>query len=271
MKKFENTILFSDMDGTLLNREGVISEENKKAICHFVEEGGLFGVATGRSQLNSLMFIKELPINLPCILYNGCAVYDFGKNYFYKIEELNKKNVQNFLEHLIVDFPKVSIQIYSSDMCYFITDEDKADPHHIESHKPCEFTKMDKILSVPWMKILLSGHMAELKKLNNEMLQSGLQEEIDYVYSSDIYLEYLPKGVSKGSALHFVRELMGDQYKIYAVGDYDNDIEMLEEADYGIAMNNAVLSLKRIAKRITVDHNDHAMQDIIYQIIENQS
>ena len=269
MKKFEHCILYSDMDGTLLNREGVVSEENIKAIQYFVEEGGCFGVAIGRSQLNSLMFIEDLPVNLPCILYNGCAVYDFNKHQFLKMEELKKEGLGLFLQQVMLKYSKISIQIYSSDMCHFITKEEQADPYHVESHQPCEFTSLDAIRSIPWIKILFSGHMEDLKTMNAEMLERGLQNEIDYVYSSNIYLEYLPKGVSKGSALRYIREQMGNQYEFYAVGDYDNDLEMLEVADCGIAMGNAVPRLKEIANLVTVDHNDHAMEDIIYRIIEN--
>jgi hydroxymethylpyrimidine pyrophosphatase-like HAD family hydrolase len=88
------------------------------------------------------------------------------------------------------------------------------------------------------------------------------------VFSSEIFLEYLPYGVSKGSALRKLKDYMGGNYIIYAVGDYNNDIEMLHEADIGIATDNAIPMLKESADLITVTNDENAIADVIYRIIK---
>ncbi|MEI8201182.1 MAG: HAD hydrolase family protein [Eubacteriales bacterium] len=70
-------ILLSDLDGTLLDSSSKVSVENQQAIKTFIAQGGHFGIATGRSQLNAVAFLDHVEINTPSILYNGCALYDF--------------------------------------------------------------------------------------------------------------------------------------------------------------------------------------------------
>ena len=77
---------------------------------------------------------------------------------------------------------------------------------------------------------------------------SGEYPDIDLVVSAPVYYEMLPKNISKGSALKELRKACGmEDFTIVAVGDYNNDIEMLEAADVGICPSNAADDVKRIA------------------------
>uniref|UniRef100_UPI001C556D97 HAD family hydrolase n=1 Tax=Klebsiella pneumoniae TaxID=573 RepID=UPI001C556D97 len=61
--KYDNFLLISDLDGTLINSKQEISKENLEAVKYFIENGGIFSVATGRTTQNIRLHIKELPIN----------------------------------------------------------------------------------------------------------------------------------------------------------------------------------------------------------------
>ncbi len=267
MKKFSNIVLLSDMDGTLLNSQSMVSRENQEAIHYFIDNGGLFGIATGRSQNNSVLFLGDVIVNAPSILYNGCGIFDFRTKHFLSLQELSKMKLFTFLKHCLSEFSEISIQIYCPEMCYFISPKSVAVPHMIKIHQPCKFCRIEDILDFSWIKILFCGKPEELKELNSKINNYGLEKELHRVFSSEIYLECLPFGINKGSALKSIRESMGNQYKIYAVGDYYNDIEMLQTADVGIATQNAIPSLKKIADRITVNNDESAIADIIYNIM----
>ncbi len=267
MKKFANILLLSDMDGTLLNSQSVVSKENQEAVKYFIENGGRFGIATGRSQLNSVLFLDAVKINTPCILYNGCGIYDFAVNRFLALSELPKSGLKVFLEYCLKKFSEIAIQIYCPEMCYFISPESKADPYIISIHQPCEFCQMDDIRDLLWIKILFCGKSEDLKALNAAMPEFDLEGEINWVFSSEVYLEYLPFGVSKGSALQYMKERLNSDCRVYAVGDYNNDVEMLQVADVGIATKNAISSLKELADIITVSNDENAIADIIYNIL----
>lgn len=117
------------------------------------------------------------------------------------------------------------------------------------------------------MKILFCGKPEVLKSMEREIQNFELGQSIHWVFSSAIYLEFLPAGVNKGSMLTELRKLMGNGYRIYAVGDYNNDMEMLKAADVGIAVENALPNLKNIADVITVSNNESAIAAIINHIL----
>lgn len=264
---YNNIILLSDMDGTLLNTNGIVSEQDKYAIKEFVAKGGNFGIATGRNQMNSVMFLDGIELNIPCILYNGGALYDFKTNQFLVLCELEKTKLIEFLRFCLKEFPDIVILIFSPEQCSVISVKENTDPDFIAEHQPCEFCKMEDIIEKPWIKILFCGENEMLKTLEHEMLKFDLENDIHCVFSSGIFMELLPCQTNKGSMLMRLRELMGKDYKIYAVGDYNNDIEMLKHADVGIAVHNAHPDLKEIADFTTVSNDESAIADIINHIL----
>ncbi len=269
MTEYNKILLLSDMDGTLLDSESRVSKENLAAVKRFIEHGGSFGIATGRSQLNSVLFLDELQINAPCILYNGGAIYDFDAKRFITLNELPKQGLVEFIKYCLKEYPETDLQIYCPEMCYFVSEEERTGKDIVALHQPCRFCEIEELMERPWIKILISAETKQLHSIHKAMADFGL-DGIDSVFSSEIYLELLPFGVNKGSALTRLREYLGGDYTIYAVGDYNNDVEMLQAADIGIATGNALDSLKKVADKITVCNDDHAIADIIDHIIESK-
>ena len=77
--KFEGYVIYSDLDGTLLNNKKEVSDENKKAINYFIENGGKFSIATGRAFEATEKYIEGVRIDIPAIVYNGGMIYDCNK------------------------------------------------------------------------------------------------------------------------------------------------------------------------------------------------
>ncbi len=267
---YKNIVLYSDMDGTLLNSEGRMSSRNREALQRFMDRGGLFGIATGRNQLNSVCFLEDIRMNIPCILYNGGGLYDFNKEEFIAYHELKKERLSLFLKDCLTGHPRVMIQVFCPHMSYFISSEAYADKKVVTLHQPCRFGRMEELTGEPWIKILLCAEHEELAALEQKLKVYELEKDLQWVYSSEVYLELLPAGVSKGSALDQVRKYIGQEAKIYAVGDYYNDMEMIRAADVGIATRNAVAPLQEIADVITVSNDEHAIADIINRIMDHK-
>ncbi len=267
MKKYDKVILLSDMDGTLLNSESKVSKENQEAIKDFMEQGGKFGIATGRSRFNSLSIMEGVKVNIPCILLNGSAVYDFNTQEYVSVSELPKDKLLKFLEFIQKEYPKVAIQIYCPNMCYFVSIKEFADEHICSIHQPNVFSQLNDIIDIPWIKILFYGAMEVLELLNTYLIDFELGHVVDRVFSGPNYFEILPEGANKGNAMLKLREKMPGEYKIYAVGDYNNDIEMIKAADVGIATENSNSALKEVADIITVSNDESVIADIIYRIM----
>ena len=106
--------------------------------------------------------------------------------------------------------------------------------------------------------------MAELKKALKNHPMAHL---FDFVQSEKHLYEILPKGVDKGLGLRKLTECLGcDMEKTVAVGDFDNDVSLVKEADIGYAVANAEEVVKEVADRITVPCQDHAIAKIIYEL-----
>ena len=102
------------MDGTLLSDDKKVSQENLAAIRLFVKAGGRFSVATGRSEVIAAPFLSDIPLNLPAIVYNGAAVYDFRMNRFLYQAELPRKTVRTFVNAALSVYPEVCAEVYTN-------------------------------------------------------------------------------------------------------------------------------------------------------------
>lgn len=265
--KYDNIMLLSDLDGTLLNDDVSISDENKEAINYFVENGGKFGVATGRTHLNALGLINDININIPSIFSNGGVVYDINNKKIIKesiIEIEPKEQLFRYLNDIINQLPNVMIMMYTTNDNFIISDRNKTDKEILQLHIPYKFTSIDKIKDEDFIKILFSGSQEEFKEMESRVSNSKLDEYISCVYSGDMYFEIVKKNISKGTMIKTVLDEIGEKCKVYAVGDYDNDIELIGYADVGIAVDNALDELKEIADIIGVNNNENAIADIIY-------
>nr|MCR5174475.1 Cof-type HAD-IIB family hydrolase [Oscillospiraceae bacterium] len=84
--RYEETVLFSDLDGTLFDSRGEISSENRLAIEEYKARGGKFAISTGREPRNAMTYVRENITNAPSVTINGSAVYDFGTGeYLYTV------------------------------------------------------------------------------------------------------------------------------------------------------------------------------------------
>ena len=78
-KKYTGYVIYTDLDGTLLNDEKEVSVENRKAIEYFIENAGRFSIATGRAFEATEKYIKGLDIDIPAIVYIFCIfLFDFN-------------------------------------------------------------------------------------------------------------------------------------------------------------------------------------------------
>ena len=263
-------ILLSDLDGTLLDSKSIATEKNKEAIKKFVELGGNFGIATGRGHQNALGFLDGVMINTPSIVYNGSMLYDFLQSVPSVVKTLPSKELIESILWVMDSYKDVMVQIYGADMSYIVSSRESVDEEILSYHQPATFINLDNIIKEDWVKILISGNHDELVELEKHLEASHLKDKVRWVFSSDIFLEILPLDVSKGTMLHELRKIYSDDHKIIAIGDFYNDIEMIQEADCGIATLNAPEAIKNLSNRVTVSNDDSAVAQVIDDILANR-
>lgn len=268
MKSYKDFFLISDMDGTLANSEHEVSEKNKAAIEDFINQGGKFAIATGRTQHNVGPYMQDLTVNAPCVFYNGGALFDWNKQKFIKTAPVKGENLAQFIRHCIELFPDMCIEIFTAEELYIVTDPKNVDEHMEREKQAFVYAKLDEILATEWIKILLCDTNENLLTVREVLVEFGLDQAINYFFSAPIYLELVGKDISKGSMLGEILKM--EEYKnktVVATGDFQNDIEMIKLAHLGVAPANAEPEVIKVADIIGVSNDEDLLHDIIYRLI----
>ncbi|MGL5766623.1 MAG: Cof-type HAD-IIB family hydrolase [Sarcina sp.] len=265
---FKGYTIITDMDGTLLNSKGILTQENKSAINEFVQNGGNFTVATGRMLASVEKFIDELNITMPAIVYNGSKIYNFiNKEIVY--EEFLEDEKRTIIKKIAKETTNIGIEIYIDETVYV--------------YKPCKYTERlsiknldvrfnfdeDELFKCKWKKVLLLGEVKEMDILEDTYVNIYIAGKI--VRSGDRFLEILPDNISKGKAVEILCDIYNlDKNKLYTFGDAMNDIELLNVSKNGYCVANAALRLKNNAKVLDVSNDDHIIKFILEKIKEDK-
>lgn len=265
---YDKIALFTDLDGTLLNSRREVSPENLSALERFTAEGGLFGISTGRAPMNALDVLPPLPINTWAVFLNGAESYHYQKQTAGTIKTLPKDQLSLLITWVLETFPQVNVQVCAVKQLLFVSDPAYEDRDFVDTHQPMINASLAQAMEYDWLKILFSGPRVILEQISAKARVEQLPACADTVYTTYTYLEFLPKDTNKGSCLKDLRQQPELEGRIFiAIGDYSNDMELLQEADIAVAVANALPEVKAIADFITRSNNEHALADLIENII----
>lgn len=269
MPDLSKIFLITDMDGTLLPENKILSEKDKQAIKRFRKDGGQFTIATGRTLQSALKYIKELEIELPVILYNGSLIYDIHTDNVMFTDELPDYS-KEIAEELFEYMENPGGEVLRLDNIYVVCNNEYEKEHTRICQVEPAYTTLDSVPAGGWFKILFATEPSLVTKL--EEYVKAKDYPVDFVRSHDIFIEMLPKGSSKGAALkEYVKLLNMENFTIVAAGDYHNDIEMLQTADIGAATANAQQDVKNIADIILKKSSDeNAIAELIDMIYSGE-
>lgn len=258
-KIFEGLYLFTDVDGTLATTSGQIPERNIKAIKHFVDNGGTFGVATGR-YLGDIQLLEKVAINGLCILNNGACVFDYPKQKLASTSLLPDNIIDKFVKYL-KNNKDIGLLIVNDEGYITVTIDDNKRPVLDESY----IVKKLEDINTPYYKILFV--------INENMYSTigelrGLQiPGIGFIQSGRNTLEVVPIDVSKGKTfLQICSELSIDIEKTYFIGDSYNDVSIMEVCGHSACVGDAPYDIKAIVETVAGDFHTGAVADFIEYI-----
>ena len=266
MGKFDGILICTDLDGTLLKNDKTISEENREAIEYFKREGGYFTFITGRMPYTSRRLYDMVKPNAPIGCINGGGIYDFEKEKY--LWSITLPEGARALVGAVYDgVPSAGIQLNGLEAIYFCRDNDAM--YHFRKRTGATFLQGDyRTVDVPVAKVVFgSDSEEEINRIADILRNHPRNAEFDYIRSERTLYEILPKGSSKGNLLPRLAEILGVKMShTVAVGDYNNDVSMIEAAGVGIAVANAVEEAKAAADIITVSNEESAIAKIIEEI-----
>jgi len=271
---FSDVLLTVDFDRTFTGPDSKIPQRNLDAVAFFMDNGGTFTVNTGRSVSSFRKHLGKVPVNAPILMYNGSARWEEGKLTGLKLLDLD---LWETVKTLREEFPTMNLEIQGVDYHYLIDPE----PAYVDFYNALKWGY--KISQTgddlgPFLKFALAGsprkksvatlfesnegELAAFDAAQNRILELWGDKVVVYRAAPRI-IDVHAKGVSKIAAARQLQQELGKKILVCA-GDAENDIPMLEGADFAFCPADGV-----VADRFPNVCNcaDGAIADVIYKKI----
>lgn len=261
-----------DIDGTLLNSKKEVTTEVFDAIQNAKQKGVKVVLTTGRPLPGVKTLLKELQLNNEknyVITFNGGL-----------IQEITSQDVISSIEMTHEDFnyiynelaKKHNIKIHINTMDSLVVPYTEIPKYTVLESKTNNIpvicmNESDINSDLTYCKIMLLEEPEVIDDIIPK-IPKKFYDKYNIVRSAPFCLEVLNKKVSKGSGLKALCNQLGiDSSEVIAVGDEENDTQMIEFAGLGVAMGNARDSIKKIANHITETNNNHGVAKVISEFI----
>ncbi len=253
MGKFNNILILSDFDGTFTGLNVSMVDRNLEAVEYFKNNGGLFTLSSGRLPcMLEVVFpnFREV-VNYPLILANGAILYDPKTDTV--LSELFYDGVQARIDlnDVISRFDVVKFACYTDD-AQLQTD-----------------VTPDDVVGDKWRKANLRFSSDEEAIRARDYVNEKYGDRYTCFRSGPSFNEVVSLDSGKGKRIAALRSFSDNPLKVFCIGNYENDMEMLEMGDVAFCPDNAIDEVKSICKHVVCHHKDGAIADMI-NIIEKQ-
>jgi hypothetical protein len=262
------TLVAIDIDGTLLNSQHAITARNLSAIQAAQSAGVTVIIATGRPRRTAEKYIAYLNLGTPGVYMQGLALYDGGGNLLE--ERLTSREASRCVIQFAVDHD-LPVLVYNSTRIVTRRRDESTDAllrfgENVPEIAADFFALPDQM---PINKFVFPLR-PETIPATRAALQEALGERGTVITSHDYLMEALPPGASKGDGLlRLLRHLNVDPAQVMAIGDAENDVEMLEYVGFGVAMANATDHLKSVADHVTASNDEDGVAVAIERFVLN--
>ena len=281
MLQYSDILLTVDYDRTMTGPDSKVPQRNVEAVRYFMEQGGAFTLNTGRSLSLGRRLLEKVPVNAPLLLFNGSAAYENGRIiYHHAIDAPMWPMVMEVADA----FPELNVEIQALDQHYLIYPKESFTALYdamkwnygvaVPGQDLGPFVKFAVYgqMHTPKLADMYTGtekEMADMQALD-KFIKDRWGDKVDLFYAAPRILDIQPKGINKGVAARELLQRMGRKLLI-CVGDAENDLSMLDAADYAYCPCDAV-----IADRYenVCACGESAVADVIYkkipEILRNQ-
>lgn len=252
-----------DVDGTLINNEYQITESTLQTIKEVNRQGAHIVLCTGRGPTSTLPLLELLGLEGTVITHNGAAT----------VESVGSKLIHQFAFHMnqlqsFVDYCRVNAIHF---------DVNTAFEHYLEHLTDVERDMYKKYLVVP-------NQIDDVMSIQEDVVKISIYAEGDVldqltldwpnighpllkiIRSGEHFIDVMHHLANKGNALKSLANSWNIQAAdILAIGNYYNDLEMLEFAGLGIAMDNSPEDMKRDADAVTASNDEEGVHLALQQ------
>lgn len=272
MALFSDILLTVDYDRTMTNRDGQVPGRNMEAIQYFMDNGGAFTVNTGRSLPQSGEILKNIPMNAPFLCYNGGLTVQNGEILSQYPIDLP---MEQTLQAVCAAFPDLNVDLhgvdahvgfqpvgcwktyYAARKCnYYLAQEGK-------DYGPfMKFNVYGRLQDDTFYQVF-SGTAEEIARVDEaeQWLRDTYGDKLTIFRAGARVLNIHAPGVSKLKAARDLQKQLGRKLLV-CVGDAENDLPMLEGADYAFCPSDGSVA-DRFPNVCPCDEG--AVADVVYK------
>ena len=247
----DTKIVFLDLDGTLKDENKKISTRSKRILKRLTDIGVQIVLTTGRPLPYTVSLSKQFAVSSYVISSNGAEIYNHTTN------------------KVIYNFKKYELYFVVNSLLNSYTNKTFDEPGKKV------INSLEEIIDETISQIIIESYDIEKMKLfRNEMSKLGTLKISNKSRNPDpskqiLFYDITNIDVSKGEALKKLCEHLNiDIEKTMAIGDSDNDIEMLKAVDVKVAMENGTENLKKEANHITLSNNEDGVAVILEKLYD---
>lgn len=264
-----------DLDGTVLTEKKELTERTKDAISKALARGVVVLVATGRPWMGIPEELRKFPGMRYALTSNGARIIDTVEDRVIEEHLLSPQLAQKVLE--ICGKYDTLQEVYFDGQGYAPADQMAFVERYHRNPSMCEYTRKTRI-PVEDIGALVKKENRGLDKVQTLFADMDERElawkeleavgGLELVGSLRYNIEINAGGVNKGKGLVNLGRMLGiSREEIMACGDGDNDIVMLREAGFGVAMANGEEKVKEAADYITLSNEEDGVADVIEKYV----
>jgi hypothetical protein len=259
-------LLLSDIDGTLVPHDKVLTERSLQAVEHLRDAGILFAVTSSRPPRGLAMFFGPLGLSTPVAAFNGGMIIDPDQRVL--DEHLIDDDIVSTIIGLL-DEQGVPVWVYRGPEWYV---RDLKGPHIQHEAEVCQFQPLsiDNFDAVSDGVAKIVGASDDTAALTRARIaiEHTVGERVSATNSQPYYLDVTNPQANKGAVVDYLSRMFDiPTDEIATIGDAHNDVSMFERSGLSIAMGNAEDDVKSSANHVTTSNEDEGFARAVEQFI----
>ena len=249
-------LIASDLDGTLLDSDGILRERTIAAIQAAERLGVTFTISTGRMFSSAGKFARQAGVKVPIICYNGAMLCHLDGTVI-SHDTLDMDVARRLLA--IFRERGTYVQSYVDDVLYVKDLHDSEYQDYMKHYGIYACGIGDALYEpqAPPTKLLATTDNAEESALLMRELTERFKGSVYVTSSNSEFVEMMNPNVNKAKGLETLAGMLGiEMRRVMAIGDGENDVEMLRQAGLGVAMGNGRQHAKDAAQEVAPTNDD---------------
>lgn len=283
-----------DLDGTMLNQYGIITEETKETIKKVQEKNVEVIIASGRAINSVKNFSKEINSQNYFISGNGAITYDIQNDKILYENILSKQKVLQIIK--VCEENSIYYNVYTENgiiakslnynTLYYYKDnlskpeENQTHINIVENVYEYIEQREEKILKIMIcdehqsvfnsiirkLKEISQIEVLEVSHMSRKIIKQGTEEiKLEYFYT-----EVSAQNVDKWNAIENLIKILGiSKEEVVAIGDNANDLKMIQNAGLGIAMGESAPYIKQSADKVALGNDENGVAQALEEIFNN--